>query len=265
MKFLRIKLSGCINSFRQPDFHTYHKTLPLPPKTTVAGMLGAALGISPKEVNDKWLETNRFHMGIVGWANGKTSDLWQIRKYENKQISAFRKFRDDVENGNIKGEYDIITPYKTAVIVRELLYACEFVIYFSFTNNSDYLLIKTHLKNPVWALSLGREDELIKIKMIEDVEIEEKENVFLHNTMLILNSYSEKYDVDLSKRSLGGNLLSEAPKNVKLPMTFSHKDGSDAREAKSFQDFTFVSNLPFKPKESKSFFDEELQIAFQIF
>ena len=48
-------------------------------------------------------------------------------------------------------------------------------------------------------------------------------------------------------------------------MTFSHKDGSDAREANSFQDFTFVSHLPIKPKESKSFFDEELKIGFQIF
>lgn len=265
MKFLRLKISGCINSFRQPDFHTYHKTLPLPPKTTVAGMLGAALGISPKEVNDKWLETNRFKMGIIGNANGKTNDLWQIRKYEGKQISAFKKFREEVEKGQSKEEYAVTTPYKTAVIVRELLYACEFLVYFSFTDDSDYQLIKTHLKNPVWALSLGREDELIKIETVEDVEIEEKENVFLHNTMLPHNSFNEKYEIDLSKQRIGGNLLSEAPKIIKLPMTFSQKEGSEAREAMSFQDFTFVSHLPIKPKESKSFFDEELQIAFQIF
>lgn len=265
MKFLRLKISGSFNSFRQPDFHTYHKTLPLPPKTTVGGMLGAALGISPKEVNDNWLETNRFQMGIVGDANGKTSDLWQIRKYEGKQISSFKKFRDEVEKGQARESYDVTTPYKTAVIVRELLYACEFVIYFSFLDNNDYLLIKTHLENPAWALSLGREDELIKIKSIEEVEIEEKENVFLQNTMVPLNANNEKYDIDLSKLNMGRNLLSEAPKIVKLPMTFSHKVGSEAREPKTFQDFTFVSNLPIKPKVGKSFFDEEFQNAFQIF
>ncbi|MCB9310133.1 MAG: CRISPR-associated protein Cas5 [Lewinellaceae bacterium] len=265
MKFLRLKVFGSINSFRQPDFHTYHKTLPLPPKTTVAGMLGAALGISPKEVNDNWLENNRFQMGIVGNANGKASDLWQIRKYESKQITAFKKFRADVENSNAKGDYEITTPYKTAVIVRELLYACEFTVYFSFNESSDYQLIKSHLLNPVWALSLGREDELIKIETIEELEIEEKENVYLQNTLLPINTNNEKYDIDLSKRNVGGNLLSEAPKIVKLPMTFSQKQGSEAREVKTFQDFTLVSHLPIKPKASKAFFDEELQIAFQIF
>jgi len=66
MKFIRVICFGSMNSFRQPDFHTYHKTLPLPPKTTVAGMIGSALGISPEKVNDEWLKNNRFQMGIVG-------------------------------------------------------------------------------------------------------------------------------------------------------------------------------------------------------
>lgn len=265
MKFLRISVSGSFNSFRQPDFQTYHKTLPLPPKTTVAGMLGAALGISPKEVNDKWLKNNRFQMGIVGNSKGKANDLWQIRKYENKQISAYNKFRTDIINGSIKDDYEVVTPYKTAVIVRELLFACDFVIYLNFTENTDFQLIKTYLENPIWALSLGREDELIKIKDINLVEIEEREDVFLQNTMMPLTEKNEKYDIDLSGHSSSGNLLNEAPKTVKLPMTFSQKEGSEAREAKIFQDFTYISQLPIKPKGSKSFFDEDLQIAFQVF
>ena len=265
MKFLRIKVSGSFNSFRQPDFQRYHKTLPLPPKTTVAGMLGAALGISPKEVNDKWLENNRFQMGIVGNSNGKTSDLWQIRKYESKQISAYNKFRKDISDGVNNGDYEIVTPYKTAVIVRELLFACNFFIYLNFTENADFELIKSHLENPVWALSLGREDELIKMTAIDLVEFKEKEDVFLQNTMMPLNEKGEKYDIDLSRRSSDGNLLNEAPKTVKLPMTFSQKEGSEAREAKTFQDFIFISQLPIKPKGSKAFFDEDLQIAFQVF
>ena len=31
-------------SFRVPETHTFHQTLPLPPKTTIIGMIGAALG-----------------------------------------------------------------------------------------------------------------------------------------------------------------------------------------------------------------------------
>lgn len=265
MEFLRIKLIGCLNSFRQPDFQTYHKTLPLPAKTTVGGMLGAALGISPKEVNDEWLEKKRFRMGIVGKSNGKANDLWQIRKYENKQISAFKKFRDDVENSNLRQDYEVITPYKTAVIVRELLFASEYVLYLTFVNDTDFGLIKKHLANPIWALSLGREDELIRITAIDLVEIEKKEDVFLQNTILPISTNNEKYDIDLSQKPALNNLLSEAPKSVKLPMSFMYKKGGETREANIFQDFTFVSQLPIKLKTSKAFWDNELNIGFQIF
>jgi CRISPR-associated Cas5-like protein len=63
MRFIRIKAKGCLNSFRQPDFHTYHKTFPLPLKTTVGGMIGGALGISPEEVNIRVVTAKSFLYG----------------------------------------------------------------------------------------------------------------------------------------------------------------------------------------------------------
>jgi CRISPR-associated Cas5-like protein len=157
MRFIRIRAKGCLNSFRQPDFHTYHKTFPLPLKTTVGGMLGSALGLSPENINDQWLLPNRFFMGIVGFNHGKTNDLWQIRKYEGKQIKAFNSGKAN-------------TPYKTAVIVRELLYSTDFVLYLAFKEESDIDMIFDKLQNPAWALSLGREDELIKIIELDKLE-----------------------------------------------------------------------------------------------
>src|SRR5690606_9662329 len=193
MQFIRIKASGCLNSFRQPDFHTYHKTLPLPPKTTVAGMIGSALGIGPKVVNDQWLKTERFQMGIVGKAKGKANDLWQIRKYETKQIAAYNK-----------GDKD--TPYKTAVIIRELLYNSEFIIYLSFKDETDFDLVFQKLQNPAWALSLGREDELINIKEITKVDLEEQSDVTFQNTVLPYDVTEKKYKLILGN-SAGKNLL----------------------------------------------------------
>lgn len=171
MKFIRIKCSGCLNSFRQPDFHTYHKTLPLPPKTTVAGMIGSALGISPESVNEEWLQNNRFQMGIVGKNNGKANDLWQIRKYESKQIKAY-------QNGTESA------PYKTAVIVRELLYASEFTLYLHFENEDDFELVSAKIQNPEWALSLGREDELVLIEEIKQIDLNEVTDISFCNTVL---------------------------------------------------------------------------------
>jgi CRISPR-associated protein Cas5t len=251
MKFMRIKCFGCLNSFRQPDFHTYHKTLPLPPKTTVAGMIGSALGISPERVNEEWIKNNRFQMGIVGKNNGKANDLWQIRKYESKQIKAY-------QNGTESA------PYKTAVIVRELLYASEFVLYLHFENEKDFELVNTKIQNPEWALSLGREDELVLIQEIRQMNLEEKTDLNFYNTVLPIDFTKISYDIVLNSKNLSNNLLDEAPKSVKLPISFSYNfDG--AREAKEYQIFSFIYNLPIKPKDSRGFYDEELNYSFQIF
>jgi CRISPR-associated protein Cas5t len=250
--FIRIICSGCLNSFRQPDFHTYHKTLPLPPKTTVAGMIGSALGISPESVNEDWLQNNRFQMGIVGKSNGRANDLWQIRKYENKQIKAYNKGTESA-------------PYKTAVIVRELLYASEFILYLHFEREKDYDLILNKIQNPEWALSLGREDELILVQEIKLVDLEEKSDINFRNTVLPIDFTTTPYDIIFKSDSISGNLLNEAPKTVKLPITFSYNNDTGAREACVFQKFSFIYNLPVKPKESKGFYDEELSCSFQIF
>ena len=251
MKFMRIKCFGCLNSFRQPDFHTYHKTLPLPPKTTVAGMIGSALGISPEKVNDEWIKNNRFQMGIVGKNNGKANDLWQIRKYENKQLKAYQEGNESA-------------PYKTAVIVRELLYSSEFILYLHFEDENDYELVSSKLQNPEWALSLGREDELVLIKEIRQVNLEEKSNISFCNTVLPIDFTKIPYEIVLSTQNPSGNLLDEAPKSIKLPITFSYNDDG-AREANEYQQFSFIYNLPIKPKDSRGFYDEELNYSFQIF
>ena len=252
MKFIRIKCSGCLNSFRQPDFHTYHKTLPLPPKTTVAGMIGSALGISPESVNEEWLQNNRFQMGIVGKNNGKANDLWQIRKYENKQIAAYKKGKESA-------------PYKTAVIVRELLYASEFTLYLHFANEEDFELVSAKMQNPEWVLSLGREDELVLIQEIKQIVINETTDVSFCNTVLPIDFTTTPYDIILKTESIYDNLMDEVPKSIKLPIAFSYNNDTGAREANEFQTFSFVYNLPVKPRESKGFYDEELRHSLQIF
>lgn len=251
MEFIRIKCKGCLNSFRQPDFHTYHKTLPLPPKTTIAGMIGGALGISPKEVNDEWLKKDRFKMSVVGKSNGKAGDLWQIRKYELKQISAYNKGTETA-------------PYKTAVIVRELLYASDYLIYLCFENWKDKNLVLHALNNPKWALSLGREDEVIRISEVKAIELDEQSDLNYCNTILPFDINTEGYSISLNELS-AGNILDEAPKIVKLPITFNHKANSQVREADNFQHFSFISTLPVKPNKNKGYYDPDEACAFQIF
>lgn len=247
--FIKIKCVGSLNSFRLPDFHTYHKTLPLPPKPTIAGMLGSAAGLSPEEVNERLLSNDTaFRVGVLGSNSGKTNDLWQIRKYDTKTIASYKK-----------GEVN--APYKTAVIVRELLYGCQFTLYLTFEDKSDFEFFYEKLQNPSWALSLGREDELVKINTISITYCEEVEVSFLKNTVFGGSKYS--IDSSLLEQNQGVNLLSKAPTLSKLPRQFSYKEG--VREAVAFSSYVFVDDLPVKPtNDEKCYFDEEDSTYFQL-
>lgn len=248
-KVIKVKCLGSLNSFRLPDFHTYHKTLPLPPKPTIAGMLGSAAGLTPEEVNEKLLsENDAFEVGVVGKSHGKANDLWQIRKYDAKTIASYKK-----------GE--VSTPYKTAVIVRELLYNSHFTIYLSFKNDADLNFYYEKLKNPSWALSLGREDELVKIASIITMNCEEVGASFLSNTVFLGNKYG--LDSNTIKEKMGVNLLSKAPTVSKLPTQFSYKEG--VREAVVFESYVFADDLPVTPNnDNPCYFDEEDENYFQL-
>jgi CRISPR-associated protein Cas5t len=252
MRFIRIKAKGCLNSFRQPDFHTYHKTFPLPLKTTVGGMIGSALGISPEEVNNEWLLPDRFFMGIIGFNNGKANDLWQIRKNEGKQIKAFNDGKADA-------------PYKTAVIVRELLYSMDFVLYLTFKEESDLDLIFDKMCNPAWALSLGREDELIRITTIDKIALEEQSDLFYHNTVLPLDLSETEYDIKIEDYGLlSDNLLNEAPQIVKVPIAFSYNNDTHERIAIKYHVFSFISSIQVH-LPNDGYQDNDLGYSFQIF
>jgi len=251
MKFLKINLSGSFNSFRYPDFHTYHKTLPLPTKTTICGMLGAALGISPEEINKSWLQSNHFQVGIIGRSNGKTNDLWQIRKYKQSQISNYQKGKVD-------------KPYFTSVIMRELLFNNEYFLYINFNNENDLTLIENALKNPAWALSLGREDEIVKIKNVCAIELDKTEKVFFQNTVLPIDisQYNYKIKSDYLEK-IEGNILSLRPFVVKLPLTFKYNDDF-SRTSEIYQTYTFVLELPVQIEGISGWHDENEKIAFHL-
>lgn len=232
MEVLLVSGKGLINSFRLPEFHTYHKTLPLPPKTTVAGMIGAALGLSPEEVNDQWLRSDRFQVGVRGRFKSLISDLWQYRKYTTKGIKAYKDGKAEL-------------PWFTSVTTRELLYELSFDLYFFCVESQDYDLLSNYFKNPKWALSLGREDEVVHISKIEKVTVLESNNVSSwSNTILPFNIHKRRTQLgtkDLSAFS-GTNLLAYAPSVVSLPVEFEYKAG--VRTPSRYVTYTFLGDIP---------------------
>lgn len=243
MKFLKVKCIGCFNSYRQPDFHTYHKSLPLPPKTTIAGMLGGALDLSPEEVNTNWLLNKRLKIGVVGKSQGQVKDLWRIRKYKGKSLN-----------------------YINSPLVREIHYNSEYTLYFECSDHKDYDVLESALGKPKWALSLGREDELIKINSMQLVDLGVIENTMLTNTVVGFDVNEQGYEIDedFLLSVIDGNLLNLRPVVVRLPISFKYeKDHS--RNATEYQVFSFIGNLPITPNFKKeTYFDDIDNHSFQV-
>ena len=147
MKYLRILIEGWTASFRYPAFISgFQPTLPVPPLSTIYGLLSAAKGelVTPDETN----------VCFVFDYDAKAVDLETI--YELK---------------GLKGN-------KSNVAKREFLFNPSLYLY------TDDLEFKKYFKNPAYPILLGRSSDLAIISEIKEIEMEKKNNVKLGKTIL---------------------------------------------------------------------------------
>ena len=168
MEVLTLKVRALSSSFRRPLDHNYHRTFPLPPPTTIYGLIGAALGLSDREMWDKDSILGEINISVLSSNKaGFAKDMWSIKKIKNHKIA------------------------DTSPYFRELLFYPEFVLIFG---GKEEILSKLEsaFENPEYALSLGREDELIRIEEMKRVETEAGEPMFF-GTILPLNMRKTRY------------------------------------------------------------------------
>lgn len=212
IELIKIKVHGITNSFRIPFHMTVHDTLTLPPKTTIIGMLGAALGYSRADPNLMALY-NDTHIGILGFSKAKYYDLMSIYKLKPEATKS--------------------------QLQRQINYDNSYIIYIENSRNLDE--IYKALKNPVYALSLGKAHEIVNISEISRIERETIESDYINvsNTMLPF----QVNDFDISEINEG----TIAPFiSVQIPLSFSIKNGY--REPENFCKVTEIMNLKLKIK-----------------
>ena len=150
MKVLRVKLNGWTASFRYPIFISgYQPTLPLPPISTIYGILSAAKGKLVTPVDTR--------VGFVFTSKGKTVDLETI--YEL--------------GGNLKA--------KSNVIKREFLIDPELYLYIENLDFGEFF------KRPHYQILIGRSSDLAMISSVEVVELAVRAEVSYTNTILPFN------------------------------------------------------------------------------
>ncbi|MGB5793989.1 CRISPR-associated protein Cas5 [Poseidonibacter sp.] len=180
MKVIRFEIEGLINSYRIPFFRTYHKSFLAPPKSTVIGMLCNISLKSQKEFFEV-LDKDLIELSVViKDIGGKAKDLWSYKTLEKKN----------------RGK---------SVVRRDKLFLSKYIIYLKIEDNNFFEEILKNLKNPKNIPSLGLDDELINIKNVSTVILEE-------------NSSNKINSVFLDKGAKYKAFIKEINKSVQFPM-----------------------------------------------
>jgi len=135
---LRYVLEGSFCSFRDPVAAKYQPTFWFPPKTTVIGFLGCALGLEPPALEPLY---DSLRMGVVleSWG-GMARDLWGFTKLK----------------GSSKPE--------TAVVIRELIYQPRYAFYIAADDMNRLEELREALLDPAYPLRFGRGEDLAMLR-----------------------------------------------------------------------------------------------------
>lgn len=175
MKLLRVHLRGWTASFRYPGFSVaVHPTLPLPPLSTLYGLISAAKGepVTPEDCA----------LGFVFNSSGEAVDL------------------------EMTYELSGILGASTNVVKRHLLYEPELWLYLS-----DLSLAEA-FRRPRYSLLLGRSTELMQVVDVCEVELQEQSNTRLGKTLVpfpqlrlsgILQALPTHFTQDFPRKAVG--------------------------------------------------------------
>ena len=160
-------------NYRKPSSFIIKETYPLPPYSTVSGMIHAACGFK---------EYHKMKLSIQGDNKGTISDL-----YTRYSFSAGARYEEGRHQICVKdgGNYGIFK----GIANVELLCECKLIIHIVPEDEADFEIIYQALKNPPTYLSLGRYEDIIDIRDVRIVSLKEGEEVRTNHNMYIPVSY----------------------------------------------------------------------------
>ncbi len=132
---LHYVLEGSFCSFRDPVAAKYQPTFWLPPKTSVIGFLGAALGLEPPELEPVY-DSLQIGAVLVSWG-GFARDLWGYTK-----LKASRQ-------------------PEASIVMREMIFRPRYAFYIvAMAKESQLAALQEALLDPAYPLRFGRGEDL---------------------------------------------------------------------------------------------------------
>ncbi|MBO8158559.1 CRISPR-associated protein Cas5 [Thermosyntropha sp.] len=236
-----VHLKADFASFRDPGGQLYHSCLPLPPFSTLVGLAGAALGKNFKEVL-QFFKENNIKTGAAGMHWGKGIDLWNYSK---------------IKSGN-KIEKDIVN--------REFLTFISLWVFYANEDKSVLEQLQEAFQNPVFCLTIGTSDDLVKILEVSPCFMIEKLNSSQFSTGMGLEGFvlfpgdiedNYRLDWDEIKQSRLDVILS-TPVVKKLPVDYSF-DG-EVRKGERYEVFSFLPGWVNLKEETEVYCFEKFKI-----
>ena len=172
MKAIRVECFQNLVNYRKPSSFIIKETFPLPPYSTVLGMIHAACGFTT------------FHpmeLSIQGKNKGTISEL-----YTRYSFSAGVKFEEGRHQICVhdKEDYGVFKGIANVELICE-----NNMILHILPSEEDFDTVYQSLLNPPQYLSLGRYEDLLDIKKVEIVHLSWEEEVSVHNNIYIPVDY----------------------------------------------------------------------------
>jgi CRISPR-associated protein Cas5t len=208
MKYCVVKLRSQTATFRNPEFFNYHKSFLIPPPTTLIGIAGAALGLSPKQAQ-AYFDEERFELGAYSVTQGVANDLW---KY------------NDFASGS--------------VIQREIMFQNRFVIIYGSENSDKIFALEKAFTNPTYCLTMGSSDSLAKV---EQVYTTTETSISQRVSHCLLEGNVVDEVINNALNGLEFSIYSTSdPVAYHLPVQFSYTKDYGMRRVTKRKEFSFI-------------------------
>jgi CRISPR-associated protein Cas5t len=221
MKNFVVEIQSQTASFRNPDFQNFHKSLELPPPTTIIGLAGAALGLPPLQAQE-FFEESEFRIGVYGIFEGKCNDTW---KYDRRHSKRGLRYDPELDG---------------SVIQKEFLIQNTFLIAFSAGNQEKLEELFSAFESPVYALTMGNSDSLAFVKsIISNVNISQNDK--LQHCMVEGDVVEEVMRLAPEKMEFSIYQSSSEPITHDLPVRFEYESDYGKRTVSSISTFSIIS------------------------
>ena len=221
-------------SFRLPETHTFQKTLPLPPLTSIIGLLGAAMGLHYEE-SMEFYYSNQIKAGITGFSKSRVNDLWKYRKIKSKETVS-------------------------AVLTRELLFGLNLELFVAAKNENIVREIQQAIIRPCYALTAGCSDDLLKVKSVGSITQVSLVPLCSFSNTILPGDQGGNYEsnIDINQVPLMKDLYT--PRVYLLPTEFEFTNGD--RRVKRREPFTFIDSPVrlIKPIEGLKFGEKSVAL-----